>query len=106
MKTVTVSARSRTLNKLMKMAEHGELILQSTSGEQYLLARVTGTESFYVGDSDDFDEEIAATRKNKRLMKFLDERCAKAKGEKGIPIEEVRRQLGLQKPRVQGRSGS
>lgn len=74
MKTITVSARSKTLNELLKMAQRTDLILRSADGAQYVLARVTNTQAFYVGRSDDFDKEIAATRKNKRLMKFLGER--------------------------------
>lgn len=40
--------------------------------------------SFFVGDCDDFDVEIEMTRKNKALMKLLDERDAEAKKKKGI----------------------
>jgi hypothetical protein len=49
---------------------------------------------FYIGDDDDFDREVEATRKNERLMEFLDER-GKSESGKGISLEEVRRQLGL-----------
>jgi len=51
--------------------------------------------AFYVGDSDDFAEEVKATSQNKELMKFLDERTKKSKNSKRIPIAEVRKQLGL-----------
>ncbi len=95
MKTITVPPQSRTLNDLMKKARRRSLILKSSDGEQFVLARVTHLQAFSVGDSDDFDEEIKATRKNKRLMKFLDERVAKARGQKGVPIAEVQRRLGL-----------
>jgi hypothetical protein len=96
MKTIRVSPRSKKLNELLKIAQRRDLILQSKDGAQYVLARVTNMEAFYVGRSDDFDEEIAMTRKNKRLMKFLSERAAKAKSQKGIPLETVRKELGLE----------
>jgi len=96
MKTVIVSARSKTLNELLKMARRTDLILQSVDGTQFVLARVRDSLAFYVGNSDDFDTEIAATRKNRKLMKFLNKRVTKAKAGRGIPLAEVRRQLGLQ----------
>ena len=51
--------------------------------------------TFYVGDSDDFAEEVKATSQNKELMKFLSERAKKSKNSKRIPIEKVREELGL-----------
>ena len=56
---------------------------------------ITNAEAFLIGDTDDLGEEIEAARKNKSLMQFLDERGTKAKQGAGIPISEVRRQLGL-----------
>ena len=41
---------------------------------------------------DDFDEEIARTRRNDKLMALLDDR---AKQSKTVPLDEVKRQLGL-----------
>jgi len=45
--------------------------------------------------TNDFDYEIAQQRRNKKLMAFLDKRFREARREKGIPLEEVERQLGL-----------
>jgi len=60
------------------------------------LAHITDTQVFYIGnDDDEFDREIEATRRNKRLMEFLDARGARAKNEPGIPLVDVKRQLGL-----------
>jgi len=95
MKTIKVSPRSKKVNELLKIAQRADLILQSADGAQYVLARVTNMQAFYVGRSDDFDEEISTTRKNKRLMKFLGERATKAKSQKGIPLEVVKKELGL-----------
>jgi len=50
-------------------------------------------EGFAVGADANFENEAKMTRQNKRLMEFLDARVAKTKGQKGIPIAEVRRRL-------------
>ena len=95
MKTITVSTRSKVLNGLLKMARQTDLLVQTPDGSQYILLSVTNAESFLIGDTDDLGEEVEAARKNKSLMQFLDERGTKAKQGVGIPISEVRRQLGL-----------
>jgi hypothetical protein len=97
MKTITVPARSKTLNDLLKQASQANVLLRSKNGEQYVLAKVSSVQSFYVGESDDFDEEIKMTRANKKLMKFLDQRGEQAKKGKLIPIAEVEKRLGLKK---------
>ena len=90
MKTIKVSPRSKKLNELLKMAQRSDLILQSADGAQYVLARVTNTRAFYVGRSDEFDEEIVTTRKNKRFMKFLSER---SQDNTAISLEDLRTEL-------------
>jgi len=97
MKTFTVPTRSKTLNDLLKQARSTNVLLRSENGEQFVLAKVSSAQSFYVGESDDFDEEIALTRANKKLMKFLDERGEQAKKGKLIPMAEVEKRLGLKK---------
>jgi hypothetical protein len=97
MKTVTVPTQSKTLNALLKQARQTNVLLRSESGEQFVLAKVSSAQAFYVGDSDDFDEEIKLTRANKKLMKFLDQRGEQAKKGKLIPIGEVEKRLGLKK---------
>jgi len=93
-KTVSVSTRSKVLRELLRLAQGADVIVQSSDGARFFLTRITSADTFYIGGGDDdFDAEIAATRKNRRLMKFLDERGGKAKGHKGMPIGEVRRQL-------------
>ena len=96
MKPITVPPHSKTVNDLLKKARQRDVLLESADGEHFVLARVTDLQSFVVGDSDDFAEEVAATRHNKRLMKFLDERATESKGQKRLPIAEVRRRLGLE----------
>ncbi len=96
MKAITVSPQSKALNDLLKKARRRDVLLESADGEHFVLARVTNLQAFSVGDSDDFAEEVTLTRRNKRLMKFLDERTAESKGQKRIPVAEVRRRLGLE----------
>ncbi len=73
------------------------LLLRSESGEQFVLAKVSSVQSFYVGTSDDFDEEIKMTRANKNLMKSLDKRGEQPKKGGLIPMKAVEKRLGLKK---------
>jgi hypothetical protein len=81
MKTVTVSARTRTLVNLLKQAQREGLILRSPDGHEFILAEI-----------DDFDREIELTQKNKKLMKLLDERGQQTKTRS---TADVRSRLGL-----------
>ena len=81
MKTVTISPRAKTVTTLLKRAERGGLILRSPDGHEFILDEI-----------DDFDREIELTRRNKELMKFLDDR---GKQTKTLKASEVREQLGL-----------
>jgi hypothetical protein len=58
-----------------------ELLVRTADGSEFLLTAV-----------DEFNEEIARTRQNAKLMALLDER---AKQSKTVPLDEVKRQLGL-----------
>ena len=96
MKTINISGRSKAVNDLLKLARQGDLILESGDGSRYFVTRIKNAQSFqidYAGD--DFEEEIEATRKNKELMKFLDERGKHMPG-KGIPLKKIKEEL---KPR-------
>jgi len=95
MRVQTVSTKSKTLSDLLKKARRKDLFLQSADGEQYVLARVTDLQAFYIGSSDDAEREIEMTRKNKRLGKFLDERGAASKIGKKKSLAKVRQRLGL-----------
>ena len=81
MKTVAISPRAKTITTLLKQARQGGLILRSPEGDEFILAEI-----------DDFNREIELTRKNKELMKLLDER---GKQSKTLKTSEVRAQLGL-----------
>lgn len=97
MNTVVVTSRSKILNDLLDKARRANVVLRSESGEQFVLAKVSSAQAFYIGDSEDFDDEIRATRANKKLMEFLDKRGEQAKKGKLIPMAEVEKRLGLGK---------
>jgi hypothetical protein len=66
-------------------------LLQQARDEDVLVRAADGTE-FVVTVVDDFDEEVARTRHNAKLMAMLDER---AKQEQTVPLADVKRELGL-----------
>jgi hypothetical protein len=82
MKVIEVSQDAVEILKLLEQAQEDELLLRTTDGSEFTLAAV-----------DDFEEEIRRTRANKELMAFLEER---AKEPATIPLEEVKRQLGIE----------
>jgi hypothetical protein len=92
MKTITVSARSKTLNGLLKQAGRSGLILQSAKGHRFVLASIEGWQSYDVGVGVDFADEVKRTVRNKRLMKTLADR---RRGGKRIPLANVKQELGL-----------
>ena len=94
MKALMTSAESDTLDDLLKKARRRDVFLQAADGEQFVLARVTDMQAFDIGSSDDFEWEIEVTRKNEKLMEFLNERGATRRTGQGIPLAEVRRRLG------------
>ena len=97
MNTISIPTDSKLLNDLLRKARRANVILRAEDGERFVLARVSAAQSFYVGESDDFEEEVEATRANKKLMKFLDKRGEQARKGKLIPMAEVEKRLGLEK---------
>lgn len=81
MKTIHVSTRSKAVRALLEKARKEDVIVQAADGSEFMVTAI-----------DDFDREIAATRRNKKLMAYLDE-CARET--ELIPMEDVRRRLGL-----------
>ena len=81
MKTVSVPPQAAEVNALLEQARDDEILVRSADGSEFLLTAI-----------DEFDQEIARTRQNAKLMALLDER---AKQSKTIPLDEVKRQLGL-----------
>jgi hypothetical protein len=81
MKTVTIEGSSEEIRALLDQARDEDVIVRMEDGSEFLLSAI-----------DDFDHEIARTRRNEKLMTLLDERAGQTKT---IPLEEVKRQLGF-----------
>ena len=96
MKTVTVPARAKTLNALFKQAHRRNVILESATGERFVLASITNWEGFDVGNSDDFAVEVKHTAQNKKLAQRMAERRKEDQGRPTISLEQVRQELGIE----------
>ena len=84
MKTVTVTKRSRELRELLEIAQGQDLVAQTPGGDAFPVSLI-----------DDFGYEVAQQRQNRKLMAFLRERFRESRKQKGVPLAEVKRPLGL-----------
>jgi hypothetical protein len=80
-KTIDLPQASPDMALLLEQAGDDDLILRLADGREFLLVAI-----------DDFDEEIARTRNNPKLMALLE---ARARQTTTIPLDEVKRRLGL-----------
>jgi hypothetical protein len=83
MKTVKVPAGSSEINDLLDKAGHEDIVVRTADGRKFMVVAI-----------DDFDLEVARTRRNKKLLALLD---ARAKTTETIPLVEAKRRLGLTK---------
>lgn len=81
MKTIMITELSAEITALLEQAREDDVLVQLADGREFLVRAI-----------DEFDHEIAQTRQNEKLMAFLEER---AKQTHTIPLDEVKRQLGL-----------
>lgn len=81
MKTIAVPQHSAEVNALLEQARREDLLVRAADGTVFMLTAI-----------DDFDDEVVAARRNEKLMALLDER---AKQTQTVPLDEVKRQLGL-----------
>lgn len=81
MKIVAVPPQAAETIALLEQARDDDLLVRTADGSEFLLTAI-----------DEFDREIARTRQNAKLMALLDERANQSKT---IPLDEVKRQLGL-----------
>ena len=81
MKTITLPEDLAEIRLVFEQANDEDVIIELADGRQFILSAI-----------DDFDVEIAQTRRNQKLMTFLEQR---AKQTQTIPLAEVKRQLGL-----------
>ncbi|HJT35563.1 MAG TPA: hypothetical protein VJ783_26280 [Pirellulales bacterium] len=81
MKTIELAATSPEVSELLRQAADEDLVVRLPDGSEYLLAAI-----------DESDAEVIATRRNLRLMEYLEMR---AQQPRTIPLAEVKRQLGI-----------
>jgi hypothetical protein len=80
-KTIDLPQASPDMALLLDQARDDDLILRLPDGSEFLVVAI-----------DDFDDEIARTRKNPKLMAVLE---ARAQQTATIPLDEVKKRLGL-----------
>jgi hypothetical protein len=81
MRIVTVAEGSEEIRALLEQARDEDVVLCLDDGSEFMLSAI-----------DDFDHEIARTRRNEKLMALLDERAGQTRT---IPLDEVERQPGF-----------
>lgn len=81
MKTLKLAAASAEVTELLRQAENEVLVVRLPDGSEFLLTAV-----------DNSDVEMMATRRNQRLMEYLEMR---AKQPQTIPLAEVKRKPGI-----------
>ena len=81
MKTIDVPPQAAKVNAILAQAREEDILVRTADGGEFMLTAV-----------DDFDEEIARTRRSTKLMALLEER---AKQTTTVSLDEVKRQLGL-----------
>jgi hypothetical protein len=81
MKTIDFAPAPPDVARLLDQARNDDLIVRLPDGSEFLLVAI-----------DDFDQEIARTRNNPKLMALLDARANKTAT---VPLDEVKRRLGM-----------
>jgi hypothetical protein len=81
MKTIDLSHASQDIADLLEQARADDLVVRLPDGSEFLLVAI-----------DDFDREIARSRANPKLMTLRD---ARSRQTETIPLDDVKRQLGL-----------
>lgn len=81
MKTVTIQHPVAEVLALLEQAHDEDIVVRLADGREFILAAV-----------DDFDEEIAQTRKHAALMALLEER---AKERATVSLDSLKHELGL-----------
>ena len=81
MRTIQVSDRPPSLEKVLKAAQEENVILRLDSGKEYLLAEI-----------DDLAVEVRQIQQNDELLRLLEERSEQ---KETYSLSEVKDQLGL-----------
>jgi hypothetical protein len=81
MKTINLPHTSEDVARLLDEARHDDIVVQLADGSAFMLVAI-----------DDFDQELAKSRNNPRLIALLDARASQAAT---TSLDEVKRQLNL-----------
>ena len=81
MMTIDLRTQPLRLEEILDLAVGDNVIVRAADGREFVVAEV-----------DDFDREIALVRQNAELMALLE---ARSSNEKTVPLDEVKRSLGL-----------
>lgn len=81
MKTISIPPQATDVNVLLDQARDDDILVRAADGTEFMVTVV-----------EEFDEEIARTWQNTKLMALLDERARQAQT---VPLEDVKRHLGL-----------
>ena len=81
MKTIDLSHTSPDIDNLLAQARQDDLVVRLADGTEFILIAL-----------DEFDQEIAKSRNNPRLIALLKERATQTAT---VPLEEVKQRLKL-----------
>jgi len=81
MKTINLPSISTEVNHLLDQARQDDVLVRLADGSEFLLIAV-----------DEFDQEIAKSRDNPRLIALLEARAGQTAT---IPLDDVKRRLNL-----------
>jgi hypothetical protein len=81
MKTINLPHASEDVARLLDEARRDDIVVQLPDGSEFMLVAI-----------DDFDHEIAKSRRNARLMAVLEARAAQTAT---VSLEEAKRRLDL-----------
>jgi hypothetical protein len=81
MKTINLSQASDDVTRLFDEARQHDVVVKLADGSEFMLIAI-----------DEFDDEIAKSRNNPRLMALLEARATQTTT---IPLDEVKRRLDL-----------
>ena len=81
MKTINLPHASEDVARLLDEARQDDVVVKLADGSEFILIAI-----------DDFDQEIAKSRSNPRLMALLEQR---ARQSATVPLDEVKRRLAL-----------
>lgn len=81
MKTIELAKTAPEIANLLDQARDDDLVVRLADGSEFLLVSI-----------DEFDQEVARTRANPKLMRLLEERARQAET---VSWEEAKRRVGI-----------